>query len=328
MNEDHPDDNLLIARAFGYPEATESVMVGLTNDAGAWRATDESGSHEFTVAWPGGPISDRPAIRREVVMVYRAACEKLGVPFRQEHTSEPAAAELATAEQAAAEPAAAEPAVKKLFSQQLREGSWSDHSDSEGSTFMEEIMRGRATRADYVDLAIQHYFMYEALEEVSAEMAKDPKFAPFHPDGLIRMEALVDDLEFLMGANWRDEIEPVPATAAYAARMREVAAEGWMGGVIAHHYTRYLGDLSGGQMISRRVSKQHGFDDRGAKFYDFPELGDLTEFKNQYRVALDAFGEQLTDEERTRVVEEVRAAYAFNTAVFVDLDRAKAAAQA
>src|SRR5690606_28115962 len=106
-----------------------------------------------------------------------------------------------------------------------------------------------------------------------------------------------------------------------AARIREVAAEGWVAGVVAHHYTRYLGDLSGGQIISRRVSKQHGLEKAGVSFYDFTALGSLEDFKNEYRGALDALGATLSAEEQQRMLDEVRAAYGFNTAVFVDLGK-------
>ena len=64
MNGDHPEDNMLIARAFGYPEASESRMIGLDAEAGVWEIVDPSGRHEVRVPWPGGSIADRPAIRR------------------------------------------------------------------------------------------------------------------------------------------------------------------------------------------------------------------------------------------------------------------------
>nr|WP_029608173.1 biliverdin-producing heme oxygenase [Leucobacter chromiiresistens] len=208
----------------------------------------------------------------------------------------------------------------------IRESSWSDHSDSEGATFMEDIMRGKGSLQDYVDLVAQHYFMYEALEAAADRVAGDRRFAGFHTPALVRLPALEADLAHLIGADWRDRIVAVPATLEYAARMREVAAEGWVAGVVAHHYTRYLGDLSGGQYIAKRVAKQHGLPGAGIAFYDFAELGDLAEFKNRYRAALDVLGAQLDADERARMLDEVRTAYAFNTAVFRDLGQAKLAA--
>nr|WP_314844611.1 DUF2470 domain-containing protein [uncultured Microbacterium sp.] len=84
MNGDHTDDNLLIARAFS-PEAegiTEALMVGLDGDAGVWQITRGDVSSELRVPWPGGPITERPAVRREVVALYDLACERLGVEPR------------------------------------------------------------------------------------------------------------------------------------------------------------------------------------------------------------------------------------------------------
>ncbi|QBE50304.1 DUF2470 domain-containing protein [Leucobacter triazinivorans] len=342
MNGDHAEDNLLIARAFGHPEATASRMIDVTTESGVWLIADPSGEHELAVRWPTGPIAERPEIRREVVALYRAACEELGIEPREEHATQ-GGAEVGAGHHDnhgrrgrhahhAGEASEGESAdaleSDKPFSVVVRESSWSDHSDSEGASFMEEIMRGRGTMQDYIDLVAQHYFMYEALEEAAARFADDPRFASFHSDALLRMPALEADLAHLVGDDWRDRVEAVPATAAYAARIREVAEEGWVAGVVAHHYTRYLGDLSGGQMIARRVAKQHGLERDGIAFYDFSELGSLTEFKNGYRAALDALGTGLDDAEQARMLDEVRAAYGFNTAVFVDLGKQKAAASA
>lgn len=333
MNGDHADDNLLIARAFGHPDATASRMIGLTGEAGIWLVADPAGEHELSVAWPTGAIAERPEIRREVVALYRAACEKLGIEPREEHAQQGGEAahhghhaHRGHHAQHAAE--SADAPGEKPFSVVVRESSWSDHSDSEGASFMEEIMRGRGSLQDYIDLVAQHYYMYEALEAAAARFAADPDFAPFHRRELERMPALEADLAHLVGDDWRDRIRAVPATEAYAARIREVAEEGWIAGVVAHHYTRYLGDLSGGQMIAKRVAKQHELDRDGVAFYDFSELGSLTDFKNGYRSALDGLGEGLDDAEKARMLDEVRAAYGFNTAVFVDLGRAKAAAAA
>ncbi|MFD1201829.1 biliverdin-producing heme oxygenase [Leucobacter albus] len=341
MNDDHRDDSLLIAKAFGYPEATASTMLGLDAQAGLWRVTDASGEHELRVEWPGAPITERPQVRRQVVELYNAACEKLGVPARDEHAPAEQAAHGGHGEHGHGNPhgahphgphphgapaAPAEGDGPKPFSRVVRESSWSDHSSSEGANFMEDIMRGVASKQDYIDLVAQHYFMYEALEEASQLLAADPAYADLHPAALVRLGTLEVDLEHLLGANWREEIRPVPASAEYAARIREVAAEGWLPGVVAHHYTRYLGDLSGGQIIAKRVARQHGFESAGIEFYNFASLGDLKAFKETYRDGLDRIGETLGEDEQQRMIEEVRTAYSFNTAVFVDLAAQKAAA--
>lgn len=335
MSDDHGEDNLIIAKANGAPEATASEMVDLDFEGGVWRVTENGETRDLKIAWPSGPILERPQIRREVVILYRASCKALGVEPRQEETSthHPASGHGASPHGGSPHgahphgaPGAEQSDGEKPFSVIVREGSWADHDDSEGSTFMENIMRGIATLDDYVALVVQHYYMYVALEEVTAEFADNEMFAPFHDDALYRMNAIEADLTKFYGENWNEQISAVPATVQYMDRIREVAKDNWVPGVIAHHYTRYLGDLSGGQMIAKRVSRQHGFTDgEGIAFYNFDALNGIQEFKERYRVALDALGDALSEEERARMVEEVRLAYAFNTRVFIDLDKQKAA---
>jgi len=83
MNGDHTDDNLLIVRAFGVPEAVSATMTGLDGEAGDWVATVADGSTAAVrVPWPDGPIDERPQVRKAVVLVYREACSRLGVTPR------------------------------------------------------------------------------------------------------------------------------------------------------------------------------------------------------------------------------------------------------
>jgi hypothetical protein len=89
MNGDHGDDNLLIARAFGgegqgdRPAIVSATMTGFDGGAGRWTATLADGSTTAVeVPWPGGPISDRPHVRREIVALYDEACRRLGIEPR------------------------------------------------------------------------------------------------------------------------------------------------------------------------------------------------------------------------------------------------------
>ena len=212
------------------------------------------------------------------------------------------------------------------FSQALRERTWTSHGDSEGATFMKDLMTGKGTREDYVALVVQHYFIYEAIESAATTFASDAVAAPFITPQLTRLPAIEDDLEFLLGADWRLSVRPLPTTQRYAQRVYQIAAEGWAGGFIAHHYTRYLGDLSGGQVIRTLMQRQFGFETNGVGFYLFDQIAKPKEFKETYRDQLDAV--DWSEDERERVIDEVIAAYKFNTDLFVDLSDAKAAAVA
>lgn len=205
------------------------------------------------------------------------------------------------------------------FSALLAERTRASHSDSEGAGFMRDLMRGDGTCDDYTALSVQHWYIYDALESCAASLADDPIAQPFLRSELRRMPLLEADLEHLLGSEWRSQIAPLPTTRAYADRIREVAD--WPTGFIAHHYTRYLGDLSGGQFIARLMKRHFGFDRRGVEFYAFDEIDDLDAFKNEYRATLDAA--PWNDIERERMIEETLLAYRFNSDLFRDLDDAK-----
>lgn len=209
------------------------------------------------------------------------------------------------------------------FSQALRERTQTDHGESEGAGFMSDLMTGKGSRDDYIALVVQHYFIYAALEAAAERMRAEPVAAPFISSKLTRLPAIEADLEYLIGADWRECITPLPTTRRYVQRINEVGAT-WPGGFIAHHYTRYLGDLSGGQMIRRLMQRQFGFETNGVGFYLFDDIAEPKEFKATYRTQLDAV--DWDEAERGRVIDEVIAAYRFNTELFDDLAHAKAAA--
>ncbi|MGV8885861.1 MAG: DUF2470 domain-containing protein [Microbacteriaceae bacterium] len=81
MNDDHPEDSLLIARAFGHTDAADSVMTGLSSDGGTWRYNLAGSEIDLTLMWTA-PISQRAEIRREIVVLYDSACAKLGIVAR------------------------------------------------------------------------------------------------------------------------------------------------------------------------------------------------------------------------------------------------------
>lgn len=82
MNGDHTDDNVLIAQAFGDPDAETSQMVGLDENEGTWVFTVAGDQRLLDVPWPAGQISERAEIRREIVVLYDKACARLGVEPR------------------------------------------------------------------------------------------------------------------------------------------------------------------------------------------------------------------------------------------------------
>lgn len=84
--------------------------------------------------------------------------------------------------------------------------------------------------------------------------------------------------------------------------------------LIAHAYTRYLGDLSGGQFLKRIAQKSMGLnDDGGLSFYAFPGVNSPNLFKQLYRSRMNSV--ELTEEETNGVLEEAVRAFELNIQV-------------
>ena len=84
MNGDHTDDSLVIVRAFAEPRATSATMTGLDADGGEWAATVDGGTVTVRVPWTQTAV-ERGDLRREVVRLYDAGLERLGLPPRAAH---------------------------------------------------------------------------------------------------------------------------------------------------------------------------------------------------------------------------------------------------
>ncbi|MFC8362776.1 heme oxygenase (biliverdin-producing) [Streptomyces griseorubiginosus] len=201
------------------------------------------------------------------------------------------------------------------FSTLIRTASHEQHVEAETSTFMSDLLGGRLGVQAYARYTEQLWFVYEALETGTEGLASDPVAGAFIRPELFRLRALERDLAHLRGPRWRAGLSALPATRAYADRVRE-CADTWPAGYVAHHYTRYLGDLSGGQIIRDRAERTWGFEKKGdgVRFYVFEEIPNPAAFKRGYRALLDAV--RADDLEKQRVVAECKKAFALNTAVF------------
>ncbi|GAB3720217.1 biliverdin-producing heme oxygenase [Nocardiopsis oceani] len=212
----------------------------------------------------------------------------------------------------------AEPTAPQLFSERLKAATWGDHEAAEHHGFTEALLDGELPLAGYTAMVAQHYFAYVALERVGRALADDPAAGRFLQPELERVPALEADLEHLLGPEWRDRISPSLPTKTYVARIEQMADQ--PAGFVAHHYTRYMGDVSGGQFIRRIVAKAYDLPDgAGVAFYDFGALGSLPKFRSGYRERLDSL--RLDEGTAGFLVRETRLAYQLNTEVLADLGR-------
>ncbi|MEU5434789.1 biliverdin-producing heme oxygenase [Streptomyces sp. NPDC020719] len=204
------------------------------------------------------------------------------------------------------------------FSTLIRTASHEQHTEAETSRFMSDLLGGRLGVEAYARYTEQLWFVYQALEEGAGALRRDPVAGPFIHSELMRTESLERDLTHLRGEGWRRSAAPLPSTRAYAARVRECAVT-WPAGYVAHHYTRYLGDLSGGQIIRDRAERTWGFARKGdgVRFYVFESIANPAAFKRGYRESLDAV--DVDELEKKRMIDECKRAFALNSAVFWEL---------
>lgn len=193
----------------------------------------------------------------------------------------------------------------------LKEGTKKAHAAAERTSFVREFIKGQCSSGCYAMMIKDLYHVYAALETAAERCATHAVYAPLHhPYELGRTHALESDMSVLFGQQWRTDPRCLPSAAAtsYAARLAHVA-EHSPELMVAHAYTRYLGDLSGGRVLMRIARRMldlaPGCDD-GVRFYIFDHVADPKAFKSSYRQRLNEL--QVTDDLAARIVDEANAA--------------------
>ena len=205
---------------------------------------------------------------------------------------------------------------KVLFSARLKEVTQSDHSEAESSEFITTLMNGTRNSRDYVLLLAQYTYIYSALETEVRALAGDPDLAPIFDLRLERMSRINGDLAGLLPAHGLTDIpEPLEATRDYVRHIREAASD--PARLVAHHYLRYLGDLSGGQIIGRLVERHYGIAQDDLSMWRFDGIDKHKPYKDEYRAKLDAYA--VTPERASSLLEEAAKGFTLNKALFRDL---------
>ncbi|OHT84965.1 biliverdin-producing heme oxygenase [Mycobacteroides saopaulense] len=202
------------------------------------------------------------------------------------------------------------PQAAESLSLAMRDGSRAEHDAAEQSPFVSELLAGRVNSRGYVDYLLRLRVVYIAVEEAVRAHRDDPLIAAVYDPALERRDALDADLEHWAPGAALD----IDSPAAQSYRDRISCAD-WTGALLAHHYVRYLGDLSGGQAIGRIIDRAFGLDGAGLSFYDFPMRP--KPYKDAYRARLDKLG--LDAQQTAQVVDEVKTAFGLNQALFDEL---------
>jgi heme oxygenase len=204
------------------------------------------------------------------------------------------------------------------FAIQLKEGTKKSHSAAENTSFVKSFLRGVVNKESYRALVNDLYFVYCALEEEVSNLKDHPVIGNLQLSDLNRRDALEMDLRYYYGPIWRSLIKPSEACERYVNRIREVAKnEPEL--LVGHHYTRYLGDLSGGQILKGIAEKAMELGDgQGLKFYDFEKIEDTKAYKAGYRGILNDL--PIDQHQADAIIVEANYAFRLNMYMFDTLE--------
>ncbi len=201
---------------------------------------------------------------------------------------------------------------------QLKEGTKKSHTMAENVGFVRCFLKGVVEKESYRKLVANFYFVYCAMEEEMRKHLDNPVISKIYYTELNRQESLEQDLQYYFGNNWRETIAPSSATQQYVARIREVSAkEPEL--LVGHAYTRYLGDLSGGQILKNIAQRGMNLSNgEGTAFYEFEAIPDEKAFKVEYRQKMDELPiDQATAD---KIVDEANDAFGMNMKLFQELE--------
>jgi heme oxygenase len=231
------------------------------------------------------------------------------------------------------------PDLSLPMSSLIRQMTTADHervSNSEGAV---RLLRGELNKDEYIRYLAMLWHIYECvhtirfsvpsaqgrrpassnstLENALERHASHPVLMPTHnPPLLSRTASLLEDMSHLLGIPVSQvkshptfaavSRSPPEALAVYLARLRSLDGSPDPAPLLAHAYVRYMGDLSGGQIIRRRVTRAYRLEDEdgaGVSYYRFQKLGgaggggggggsaglgDIQRIKEWYRDGMDA----------------------------------------
>jgi len=204
------------------------------------------------------------------------------------------------------------------FSRRLRAETAQAHRVVESTAFVKSILRGIVDIESFITMQAGLYMVYSTMEQELDRHSQHPLVSRVYFKVLRRTEVLARDLEFLGGPDWAQHLRITPPRDAYIQRLR------WLGEnapelLVAHSYTRYLGDLSGGQVVAKIVRRALGLrDDEGLSFFYFDEIENAKAFKSEYRRRLDEL--PLDDHLGERIIEEAKHVFELNQRMFEELE--------
>jgi heme oxygenase len=202
----------------------------------------------------------------------------------------------------------------------LDDGTRKSHSLAENTQFVSGFFKGISSQQAFKQLVASLYFVYAEMEKAFDE-SEDPNVKALDFPELRRLPALEEDMAYYFGENWRETCGPTPATKVYCKRVRTIAEQEPLL-LISHMYTRYLGDLFGGQMMGGMARSSLKLEaGRGTRFYEFDQISATGPFIERWYKRLNSL--DLSEHEMRSVVDEANIVFSLNINIFDELEGKK-----
>jgi heme oxygenase len=175
----------------------------------------------------------------------------------------------------------------------LKDLTWEHHKYAETRPFVKVLFSGKITPEAYATYLYNQHKCYDLLEAIAMMHGLMNDYPTIR-----RAPSILEDFNEL----WTSKELPteVPSVKVYHAHLMSIKDDPKK--ILAHLYVRHFGDLSGGQMIAKRVPG-------AGKYYQFD--GDPVEIKNVLRAKLD-----------DSLAEEAAVCFKFAADMFDDLEKA------
>jgi heme oxygenase len=206
----------------------------------------------------------------------------------------------------------------------LDDGTRKSHSFAQNTDFVSGFFKGLGSRESFSALVTSLYFVYTAMEE-AMDVTTNENVQIMDDRALRRVESLEQDLKYLLGDNLKSQIQPSPATKAYVKRIHEISQatgtdendKSYL--LLAHMYTRYLGDLFGGQMMggmaTRSLQLEKG---NGVAFYTFNDISSVNNYITDWYERLNQL--DLTQKQKEEIVDEANYVFSLNIGILQELE--------
>lgn len=204
----------------------------------------------------------------------------------------------------------------------MRERTRSLHRRAERSGIVKAILQGGCSRAGYALLLRNLLPVYRALEHGLERHREAPGVRVIAWRAVYRADALAADLDHLCGVGRWQAIPVLDAGALYEHCIRRAADRAGGERLIAHAYTRFLGDLNGGQLLRSLLGRRPGIEPPALSFYAFERIDEPRAFAARYRRAFDEAGREVTD--AAGVLHEAALAFRLNVSLSCAVARAGA----